>query len=199
MRKTILLLSALMVFAMSADKALAEPGNGFSINSGLTSHNMSGTTSPAGAAYSYSSSGLSVGMDYQFALSDNFSISPIFIISVGESLISTPQAGTVFSGIQAPDSAGHGIFGLQLKYWIDDVFIGGHVGSYAEFLSSTNSNTNTTTNTIGEGIGKGLVVGWAPSQSKWFLMGQVDSANIDYLNSKVKLTGTRISIGYRWK
>jgi len=36
MRKTIMILSALMVFAMSAGKALAEPGNGVSINSGLT-------------------------------------------------------------------------------------------------------------------------------------------------------------------
>ncbi len=199
MKKIIICLNALMLLLIAAGNAFAAPESGFGLNAGMTSNRMSGTASPAGTAYSYSSSGLSVGMDYQFALSDSFSINPIFMISSGESLTSTLQAGTMFSGAQPPDSAGHGIFGLQLRYWIDDFFIGGHVGSYAEFLSSTNSNTNTSTTTVGEGIGRGLVLGWAPSSSKWFLMGQIDTANIGYTNANVKLTGTRVSIGYRWK
>lgn len=199
MKKIIICSNALMLLLIVTGNALAAPESGFGINLGMARNSMSGTTTPAGTAYSYSSSGLSVGMDYQFALSDSFSISPIFIISSGESLNSASQAGTIFSGAQPPDSAGHGIFGLQLRYWMDDVFIGGHVGSYAEFLSSTNSNTKTTTETVGEGIGKGLVVGWEPSKSKWFVMGQIDTANIDYTSANVKLTGTRVSIGYRWK
>lgn len=197
MKKIIIGLNALLLGAASNVFAAAE--SGFGLNAGMTSNRMNGTTIPGSATYSYSSSGLSLGVDYQLAVSDSFSINPIFIISAGESLTSTLQAGTVFSGVQPPDSAGHGIFGLQLRYWIDDVFIGGHVGSYAEFLSSINANTNTTTDTVGEGMGRGLVVGWEPSKSKWFVMGQVDTANIAYLAANVKLTGARLSIGYRWK
>lgn len=199
MREKFIFSNALMLLMLSAGNALAAPGSGFGLNIGMANSSMNGTTTPGGIAYSYSSSGVSLGMDYQFALSDSFSVSPIFMISSGESLNSTLQAGTIFSGAQAPNSAGHGIFGLQFRYWMGDVFIGGHVGSYAEFLSNINANTNTQTDTVGEGMGRGLVVGWEPSKSKWFVMGQVDSANIAYVGADVKLTGTRVSIGYRWK
>lgn len=199
MRIRILFLKALMLLIISEGNAFAAAESGFGLNAGRTSNQMSGTTKPGGTAYSYSSFGLSIGMDYQIALSDSFSISPMLIVSAEESLTSTLQAGTIFSGPQPPNSAGHGILGLQFRYWIDDMFIGGHVGSYTEFLSNINPNTNTTTDTIGEGVGRGLVVGWEPSKSKWFLMGQIDTANIDYTSAKVKLTGTRVSVGYRWK
>lgn len=199
MRTRILLVKALMLLIISAGNAFAAPGSGFGLNIGMANSSMNGTTTPAGAAYSYSSSGVSIGMDYQFALSDSFSISPIFMISASESLNSTLKAGTIFSGAQPPNSAGHGILGLQLRYWMGDFFVGGHVGSYAEFLSNINANTNTQTDTVGEGMGRGLVVGWEPSKSKWFLMGQVDTANIGYVGADVKLIGTRVSIGYRWK
>ena len=114
MRKAILLLKAVVLLIICTGTALAEPKNGFGLNAGMTSNNMSGTTTPGGIAYSYSSNGLSFGMDYQFAVSDRFSINPIFIISPGESLTSTLQTGTVFSDAQPPDSAGHGILVCSL-------------------------------------------------------------------------------------
>lgn len=200
MKKIIICSNILVLSLLAAGNALAAPESGFGLNLGTSSHRMDGTMMAGGTTYSYSSSGgINIGMDYQFAVSDHFSINPIFMISSGESLSSTTQAGTVFSGAQPPDSAGHGILALQLRYWMGDVFIGGHVGSYAEFLSNANSNTNTTTSTVGEGMGRGLVIGWEPSKSRWSLTGQIDTASIDYTNTNVKMVGTRINIGYRWK
>jgi len=193
MRKLVLLLNVLVLFVICAGDALAEPKSGFGLNLGATSNKMDGATIPGGTAYAYSSTGMSVGIDYQFAVSDSFSINPIFMSSGEDASGSTLQAGT---------SAGHGILGLQLRYWMGDAFIGGHIGKYVEVLSTVttvNGNTTVATDVGASGGGRGLVLGWEPSSSKWFVMGQIDTASIDYLAANVKLTGYRLSIGYRWK
>ena len=177
-------LSVLLV--LITDNAVAGPLNGFSINAGGVSNSMSATLNAGGSPYSYISSGLSVGLDYQIAMSENISLNP-FLMYSSESTSGTLKSGT---------TAGHGIFGLQLRYWINDVYIGGHFASYSEALVNSASNPTTTS---GTGGGGGVVVGWEPANSKWYLMGQYDSANIKYTDADVKLTGARISIGYRWK
>jgi hypothetical protein len=192
MQKIFTILKALVLLTICSSTALAEPKSGFGLSVGGTSNNMSGTTIPGGVAYSYSSSGLSVGMDYQFAVSKSFSINPLLMSSGEDAIGTTLQTGTV---------AGHGFLGLQLRYWLDNFFIGGHVGKYVELLSvaTTVNGSTTTTDTVGSGSGRGIVIGWEPSSSKWFVMGQVDSASISYLSADVKQTGARISVGYRWK
>ncbi len=153
MKKISIYSNALMLLLLSTDNALADPGSGFGINIGGTNSSMNGTTIATGAAYSYSGSGLSVGMDYQFAVSDSFSINPMVMSSSEDFSGSTLQPGT---------TGGHAIFGLQLRYWIDDFFIGGQVGKYGEVLSvSSNPGTGTitTTDTVTAGSGRGLVLG----------------------------------------
>jgi hypothetical protein len=193
MQKIFTLLKVVVLLALCAGNAFAEPKSGFGLNAGMASNNMSGTTLPGGTAYSYASTGLSVGADYQFVVSDSFSINPLLMSSGEDFSGTTLQTGT---------TGGHGIFGVQLRYWVDDIFIGAHVAKYLELLSTVatvNANTTTTTDTNALGGGRGLVSGWEPSSSEWFVMGQVDTASIDYLNANVKLTGFRLSVGYRWE
>ncbi len=175
MKTTSLLFSAAILFALQTGTAVAGPKNGFGLNAGLTSHTMDCNCLPD------SSSGLSLGLDYQFALSDTFSISP-FLMSSGES--------TNLSGV----TAGHGILGVQLRFWAGDVFFGGHIGSYSEVLSANSVSIS------GSGGGAGLVAGWENPNGGMYWMGQLDSANIAYSGfPDYKLHGMRLSIGYRWK
>ena len=97
--KTInMIFSATILFAFATGNAMAEAKNGFSLNAGLVSHNMQDQC----PCSSYDSSGISLGMDYQIAVSDRFSINP-FLMTSGE--------GTNYSGV----TANHGILGVQFR------------------------------------------------------------------------------------
>jgi hypothetical protein len=184
MKLKAVLFSATALLAMHAGTAHADAKNGFSINGGLASHSMSATMIPSGTPYSYTSSGLSLGLDYQFALSPEFSLSP-FLMSSGES-----TSGALVSGT----TAGHGILGLQLRYWAGDVFVGGHLARYSEVLSNPNIAS-----VSANGNGWGLVAGWEQPDGGLYVMGQLDWAKVQYVDANVNLTGFRASVGYRWK
>lgn len=176
MKSRNMLLNTAMLFTLLTGTAMAGPQNGFSLNAGLASHSMN----PQGLS-SDTSSGLSLGLDYQFALSDNLSISP-FLMTSGES--------TSVSGV----TAGHGILGVQLRYWSGDMFLGGHLGSYSNVYIANGVQFNS-----GNGGGAGLVAGWEKPDGGLYVMGQVDSATIKYSNTDMKLSAFRLSLGYRWK
>jgi hypothetical protein len=173
-----LLISTAMLFALLTGTAVAEPKNGFGLNAGLASHSMQ---DQCGSCASYSSTGVSLGLDYQFALSDKFSINP-FLMTSGES--------ASVSGV----TAGHGILGVQLRYWVGDMFFGGHLGSYSEVLSGGGISLS------GSGGGAGLVAGWEKPNGGLYYMGQLDSATVKWSGFvDTKLSGFRLSAGYRWK
>lgn len=181
MKTRYLLLNTAMLFALFTGVAVAEPKNGFGLNAGLASHNMKSTGS------SYTSSGLSLGVDYQFALSDSLSISP-FLMGSAEST-NIPIFTT---------TANHGMLGIQLRYWAGDMFFGGHLGNYSETLNATVGST--TVSTSANGSGAGLVAGWEKPNGGLYVMGQLDSATVKNSNNNdVKLSGFRLSVGYRWK
>lgn len=182
MKKLAVVTVTWILFAFGTGSAHAEAKNGFGLNGGVATHHM---TDPIFG--NYQSTGLSIGLDYQFAVSENFSINP-FLMSSGESTSGAVLSGTI---------AGHGILGLQLRYWIGDMFIGGHLASYSEALSNTTGNT--TISTSAHGGGAGLVAGWENPNGGMFVMGQLDSAKLQYTGSTTKLSGFRLSIGYRWK
>lgn len=175
-----LLLMTVILFTLFTGTAMAEPRNGFSLNAGLASHNR---TCGVGCAAT-STSGLSLGLDYQFALSDKFSISP-FLMTSSESVKN-------ISGM----TAGHGILGVQLRYWAGDMFFGGHLASYSEvFVASGTTAT-------ASGGGAGLVAGWEKPDGGLYVMGQLDSATVTPSTvgySDVKFSAFRLSVGYRWK
>ena len=179
MKTSKLLISSALLFASLAGTAAAEPKNGFGLNAGLASHSMNDPGS------SYSSAGLSIGVDYQIALSDKLSINP-FLMSSGET--------TNASGI----TAGHGILGVQLRYWVDDMFFGGHLGGYSEVQTASSGSFSVSAS--GSGGGAGLVAGWEKPDGGLYVMGQLDSATIKYSGfADTKLSAFRLSAGYRWK
>ncbi len=177
MKLSNLLLSTAILFALHTGTAVAEPKNGFSLNVGLASHNRD-----CGGCTGSSTSGLSLGLDYQFALSNNFSLSP-FLMSSSESNKNLPG-----------DTVGHGIFGGQLRYWAGDMFFGGHLGNYSEVIQSGG-----VTVLSGTGGGAGLVTGWEQPDGGLYVMGQFDSATIKYSGGNIPISAFRLSVGYRWK
>ncbi|HKB60147.1 MAG TPA: hypothetical protein VKC56_08905 [Gallionellaceae bacterium] len=189
MKRKLQLLGAVLTLALCAGAADAAPKNGFSVNGGLISSSVTTTivgtgTALDGVSYSYNGSGLSVGFDYQFALNDNLTLNPFVMLS-GENI----------SGLGNNITGNHSILGLQLRYWIGDVFIGGHIGGYSETV--TNNNYNLSTNASGPG--GGLVAGWENPNGGIYMMGQLDSAKLNYGYTDTRLTDVRLSVGDRWK
>ena len=169
-------LSTVALFALFTGTAQANPHNGFGLNAGLVNHSRDCV------CLASTSSGLSLGLDYQFALSNNLSISPFLMTSVESN---SNVSGTAFS---------HGILGVQLRFWAGGMFFGGHVGNYSEVLS------NGTLSLSGSGGGAGLVAGWENPNGGLYVMGQADSATVKYSGlSDIKISAVRLSVGYRWK
>ncbi len=176
-RNSLILGTALL--ALCAGTAQAAPKNGFSVNGGLVNSTMN--TNLFGF---YVSGGISLGLDYQIALSENFSLNP-FLMTSGEGV----------SGLGNNVSANHGILGLQLRYWVGNAFFGAHIGHYSETLNYNNIGISTNAS----GGGAGLVAGWENPDGGLYVMGQVDSATINYSNANTTLGAFRFSVGYRWK
>lgn len=182
------LYTALMLALGISDNALADqPANGFGLFAGVSSHDMK--AQPA-VTQDYGSAGLSLGIDYQFGIADSFSINP-FLMSAGER----------GSGSKTDYSVGHGILGVEGRYWPStEFFLGLHIGSYSEVLQTKSSNVSSSAS----GGGMGLTLGWENSAKDsvyggLFVTLQLDKAKIRYDNSDVDLTGARLHLGYRWK
>jgi hypothetical protein len=172
-----LLFNTAVLFVLLTGTAVAEPKNGFGLNAGLASHSRD-----CGGCAGSNTSGLSLGLDYQFALSDKLSISP-FLMTSAET--SSNVSGT---------TVGHGILGAQLRYWAGDMFFGGHLGGYSEVISGGGVSLT------GSGGGGGIVAGWEKPDGGLYFMGQLDSATMKYSGVKdVKFSAFRLSVGYRWK
>ncbi len=183
MKKSHVLAATVMVLGLGAGAAHAEPKSGLGVNAGLVASRMNDPV-----AGSYQSSGLSLGLDYQFALSNSLSINPFLMTSV------EPASGTA---IAAGTHATHDMIGLELRYWIGSAFVGGHLFTQSEVLSITNGNVTTSTNANGGGLG--LVGGWEDPHSGLYVMGQLDGGRVHYPASTTKVSEFRLSIGYRWK
>jgi hypothetical protein len=175
-------LALIALLALNAGTARAEVKSGFGLFGGYVNYNNSTTFKPGygSGTFTYSSSGVSVGIDYQFAVSDSVSINP-FLMSSRESS-SVPGA-----------TASHGILGLGVRYWPSDVFVGAHIGNYSEVLTNSSGASSSAT-----GLGAGFMVGWESKNGLMLLM-QTDRATQSYTDSDVVLVAVRLQIGYRWK
>lgn len=188
--RTISLASAFVMLLGVATQVQAEqPGNGFGLFAGISSHSMH-PEPQVGTAPDYSSSGVSLGIDYQFGLGESFSLNP-FLMSAGERV----------SGGITDSTSGHGILGIEARYWLNnEYFLGAHIGSYSEVLQSNSSNVSTSAS----GGGFGVTAGWENNSRDstfggMFVALQLDKAKIRYDNADVGLSGLRLHIGYRWK
>lgn len=183
MKKRFVWATAVMALGLGAGPAHAKPASGLGVNAGLVASRMNDPI-----VGSYQSNGLSLGLDYQFALSNSLSINP-FLMTSGE-----PASGTA---IAAGTHAAHSMMGLEMRYWIGSAFVGGHLFAQSEVLSITNGNVTTSTNANGGGLG--VVGGWQDPNSGLYLMGQLDGGRVHYPASTTKVSEIRLSIGYRWK
>lgn len=170
-----------LLIATVATVAWAEPKQGFGLFGGYAGHSLSDSS---GATWD--TSGVSIGVDFQIPISDYLSFNP-FLASSGETVDNCSAC-----------TAGHGILGIQLRFWLGDVFLGAHVGSYTEIR--TVDTPFGTVSIDGSGSGAGGVIGWEGSDPNVFVALQVDSATIDYEGGgSSDIKGTRLHIGYRWK
>lgn len=192
-RKSIILGAALLaLLALCAGTAQAAPQNGFSLNGGFISSSTDQTYTTGlftGQTLTYKGGGISLGLDYQFVINENFSINP-FLMTSGETV--SVNNVTLYNV-----TSNHGILGVQFRYWIGDVYVGGHIGSYSEQLNYRIGNAGFSTNASGGGAG--LVAGWENPNGGFYVQGQLDSSKPKYTNANTKLIGTRLSLGYRWK
>jgi hypothetical protein len=166
--------------------AQCEPMKGFGAFVGLASHSGSVDYNSGGSS-SFKSSGLSLGVDYQFPLNQTLSINP-FLMSSSESV--GGDAGESYT------STGHGILGVELRYWAERFFVGAHIGNYSEVLIATSGSG--ASDTSASAIGFGVTGGWQNDDGV-FVAAQVDRADFKYSNATHDTTGLRLHIGYRWK
>lgn len=188
------ILAASLALALFSGAAQAGAQNGFSINGGLISTTTNQTISTgffAGQTFTYNGGGLSLGLDYQVAINDQFSINPFLMTSIESVSVNNVTYNNL--------SANHGILGVQFRYWPagGGAYVGGQIGSYSEQINYTFNNTTYHSNASGGGLG--LVAGWENPNGGFYVQGQVDSAKLGYSNTDTKLTSARLSIGYRWK
>lgn len=168
-------------------ESFATAENGFGLYGGLASHTSEGvfTSGPTGTRFEFTSSGLSIGIDYQFAIGDSFSISP-FLVSSSESF---SEKSNVFV---ENDGGGHAILGAQFRLWVEDIFIGAHVGRYSEVIRFPAGDATA------NGPGAGIIAGWEGEKNLFFSI-QYDQASMTGADVDIDLTGIRLHAGYRWK
>ena len=163
----------------------AAPKSGAGLYAGLAGHTSKGrfTRGPtAGEGFKIDSAGISVGVDYQFVFRERYSVNLFFLSS----------AQRAYDNAFEADLAGHGIIGVQGRYWWEGFYIGLQAGRYTEVLTGEDDKTDT-----GAGYGAGIGAGWK-ADNGFFVSGQYDGATLEYDNAKGDLRGLRLHLGYRW-
>jgi hypothetical protein len=179
---------AVALLLLGAVPAGAAPRKGVGLFAGLARHSASANLTSgalAGQSSSYSSSGLSVGGEYQFLVPDDLTVAP-FVMTTSER-----TGGALKSG----QTAAHGILGIEGRKWKNDAYVGAHVGLYWEGLSGSALGTTMSAS----GLGFGLAIGWESPKSQLFAFAQLDQFKLAYADAEVKETGVRVQAGYRWK
>ena len=135
-------------------------------------------------------SGFSMGIDYQWAMTDNFSLN-LFLHSSSEDFEqSTPGVTT---------TVGHGAFGFGGRIWpTDALFLGLHIGNYSEVIIIDTGFGSFEIS--GSGSGSGVVLG-IEADGGFMVAIQRDQAKISYDDpffAPTDLVTTRLHFGYRW-
>lgn len=167
-----------LLFVMAGTSWAAGPIQGFGLMVGSIDTERSWTGGSL-----IGSSGTSLGVDYQWAMSDVFSVN-LFLHSSSETY-DTPFGLT----------GGHGAFGVGIRIWPSDtLFVGAHIGNYSEVITDGFFTIS------GAGGGGGVTLG-LEFDNGWFLALQHDEATIEYSDPFIAPTDiatNRFHIGYRW-
>lgn len=159
--------SCVLVVACCPAIAHAEPKNGFGVYGGVIGASENGVTSK----------GVSVGLDAQFTLDDNWSLNPYLMASAEHSSVSTTVSDE--------------LVGLQVRRWFGDWFIGGQVNAHDRLIIG-----NGTTQSSAYGVAPGVLLGFEYA-SGWGAEIQADM----FENSTTAGTmrnALRLHLTYRW-
>jgi hypothetical protein len=156
--------ATLLMFSASA---FAAPQNGIGAYGGL----ISATEGSSG------SNGLSLGMDAQFAVSENWSLNPYLMLSAERDSDSASRAD--------------GLAGLQLRRWFGEWFVGGHIFEHDRIVYS---NGNAQYSAYGVAVG---VLAGVEYTNGWGAEVQTDSFESSN-TSGIQRNAIRLNLSYRW-
>jgi hypothetical protein len=167
-----------------AASAFAVPRTGVGVMGGFAAHAFE-IRPNGGTAISGSSSGTSLGLDFQLAYPRQMSFNLILLTST-----ESPDGnlGSTYSEVD------HGALAAQFRYWFDNWFLGAQAGN-AYQISSLKAGGSTAT-----GVGLGLgVLGGGELESGLFFVCQIDAARVTYGNGNGSFEGVRLQVGQRFR
>ena len=140
-------------------------------------------------AKEYGRTSFGVGMDYQWALGEAFSLALFGSDNVGRARI---------PGQEGQSDVKTGAVGLQFRLWMGPLFMGFHRGVYAAAISEKRYSTDFELSN--RRAGRGFVLG-LEGPGGWSIIIQGDEARGLEMpaGSVVDLVGLRLGLGYRWK
>jgi hypothetical protein len=184
-----LLCSAALLAVACGSRALplrADPQQGPALIGGVAIHK--GDVVVANSQVTdFVSGGLSVGVEYQWVLSPEFTWA-----TYGQTSVEAIDG----SAAKSYEATFHNALGAEFRYWEGSKYVGVHGAAYQEAMLAK-SGTGAK-NTQAPGWALGLTGGWE-GNSGWLVTLQVDLAQVTYTNAVHGLTGIRAGIGYRWK
>jgi len=187
------LILIVLVAIFGTSTANAKNRSGFAHYGGLSAYSLKGEFTEGffnGQNFEITGNGLSIGLDYKFALGDNFSAHVALMDS-------SQNADSDEINI---DRMAHGLFGVQGRYWFNRFYIGGMVSSFGQILFKKADDTvagSKDEKVRAVGPGASLLFGWEAENG--ILVGlQYDYAKLKYDDSEITAQGIRIHGGYRF-
>ncbi|MDH4246382.1 MAG: hypothetical protein OEW39_01035 [Deltaproteobacteria bacterium] len=171
-------------FALSVALTVqAKPGNGLGLQFGSDRADVVDT----GTGYAYSTLRAGGSLDYQWALGSAFSLLLLLDEAKGEAVLPAQPAVRYF----VLDS-----LGLEARLWLGALWIGGQFARCA----LTAAEGATSFQIGGAGSCRALTLG-LEGQGRWFLALRALRAQRLPVEAgpTVTISGTRLSLGYRWK
>ncbi|HKI99456.1 MAG TPA: outer membrane beta-barrel protein [bacterium] len=175
----------LLILVAFIQPALGAPAKGVGFFGGAASYTSS---AKAYSGAEYKSSGLGLGVDFQYPLGDKLSVNPFYMLSAETS-----------SQLVSGNSVSNDILGVQIRFWPNDnLFVGAHLGLYGQSVDAPSVSAS------GSGFGFGVAAGYEQEiNQKIILLAnlQYDSASSlsVFSDTDIDLTGTRLNIGVRIK
>jgi len=151
---------------LAAQPLLAEPQNGIGAYVGLigaTENNVN-------------SGGLSLGLDAQFAINNDWSLNPYMLISAEKNANS--------------QNVSDGMVGLPVRHWLGEWFVGGHVFEHVRVLIDNGRAADSA-----YGLGAGVMAGFEYANG-WGAEVQTDS---ELIRPGIQRHALRFHLTYRWR
>ncbi len=211
MKNNIISTIALLSLLCFSSIAEVEGRSGFSILAESVNNSMKGTFNDKadpvleGREWRYSSLEAGLGINYQIAMGDMFSLNPFTSFSTGScefEELEWEDQGASYALKKESRPCGHLINGLQVRIWIGAFFIGAYSGYFFEESPKTEDDEDASLNFVGM-IGRGETgyggIAGIEFDGGFFLAVQSDLVTFEYEEFDSNLAGVRLQFGFRWK